>query len=764
MQIAEPIPDINIAVLGAESVGKSTFIQYAFGLPNLPVSQATESKIPLKGDEHIVRLLELPIDDVEIDEDDGTVSWPETIEDKIMPRIDGALALYDITDEDTLKNLPVMLRAIHKTGIPSVLVSCKCDAPREEAEVDPDEVEEKARRTLKITDACKTSADTPETHRNGFLKILQAILAAPSTNSARSSATTRPRAQSNAVRAVSPRPPSHTRATSEYTGSISKDSRHSRHDSSGPGFQKDRLGLTSEGPAQEMTGSFLFEESASEASFESTLSSAEAGAQQPPPLVPTVSALSENGATFDELVDRLLAQPTSKADNKFAAIFLALYRKFAAPGRLLEAIVERFDALDRNGNAMLLKTASQLRYVGIVEQWVGMYPGDFAFPKTKKRMRTFVGKLSRERIFGAAAKEITAELDNVQEDDDTNWEYCDKTRESIISTDSHWISMSSTASKLIDDPNFSFGSDNFTLSGSTLLDEPLSTTGGEEDTNRSMSTSTLSSQLMLSAEAAQRQGEMLQPTGRIPLSKVQWRILMELSDDVLAKELTRIDWIKFASVRPRDLVRDVTLKEEQKAACKNLTHVARMTDHFNYLASWVANYILLRDKPKHRALMLEKLMRVARELRKLNNYGALGAFIAGIKSSAVHRLAATRELIPPNIGKDWMKLEILMAPTRSYFAYRLAWENSPAERIPYMPIHRRDLVSAHAGNKTFVGDGKDERINWRKFEIMGDVIVSMQRAQGMPYRNLSAKTGEAVKELILDVRIMRDEDVSFVPA
>ncbi|KAK5175027.1 uncharacterized protein LTR77_000163 [Saxophila tyrrhenica] len=761
-EISEPVPDINIAILGAEGVGKSTFMQKALDLDDLPGSQAAERKLSIKGEEYIVRLLELSIDDVDIDEDDNTVSWPETIEDKMMPRIDGALTLYDVKDQGSLEYVPEMLRAINKTGIPSVLVSCKCDASPEEAEVDPADVENRARRSLKVVDTLQTSASTPETHKRGLSMILRAILSAPPKDEARSSTDTRRRAQSSAVRPVSPRPPSHTRATSEYTGSISKDSRHSRHDSSGPGYHsKDRLGVPHEEPQQEMPQSFLFEESTSEASFESTASASEGARQHALGTVQPVSALSENGATFDELVDRLLAQPTSKVDSKFTAIFLALYRKFAAPGRLLEAIVERFDALERNGNALLIKTVSQLRYVSILEQWVGTYPGDFAFPKTKKRMRTFVSKLSQERIFGVAAKEINAELDGVQEDDDTHWGYCDKDRDSKMS-DRTVSSLPSTASKLLDDPRFSFGSE-FTLSGSTLLDDPSVTHTPDTDAPRSMSSSTLSSQVMISAEAAQRQAELLQPVPRLPLSKTQWRLLMEYPDDLIARELTRMDWLMFSSIRPRDLVRQVSLSDEQKATCKNLVHVNRMIDHFNHLASWVANYMLLRDKPKHRALMLEKFMRVARKLREMNNYNALGAIIAGVKSTAVHRLGATRELIPQHVGKDWLKLEILMAPTRSFFAYRLAWENSSSERIPYLPLPLRDLMGAEQGNETFLGEGKERRVNWKKFEIMGEVIVGLQKAQGMPYRGLggTGRAGEGVRELVLDVRLVRDEDELF---
>lgn len=182
----------------------------------------------------------------------------------------------------------------------------------------------------------------------------------------------------------------------------------------------------------------------------------------------------------------------------------------------------------------------------------------------------------------------------------------------------------------------------------------------------------------------------------------------------------------------------------------------------------------------------------------MNNYNGLGAIMAGINGTSIHRLAATRELVSAPVGRDFMKLEILMSSQKSYFAYRLAWENSSGERIPYLPLHRRDLVSAAEGNSTFVGDapppepsisqgvhpgtavfvgpggnrsggreappegvGPRERINWRKFEITGDVIVGFQRAQGTPYGKI--RRNDEVKRLILDVQFMKDDDVSVFP-
>ncbi|OTA15524.1 hypothetical protein BTJ68_15453 [Hortaea werneckii EXF-2000] len=204
-----------------------------------------------------------------------------------------------------------------------------------------------------------------------------------------------------------------------------------------------------------------------------------------------------------------------------------------------------------------------------------------------------------------------------------------------------------------------------------------------------------------------------------------------------------MDWVMFSSIRPRDLVRQVSMSE--KARCKSLIHVNRMIEHFNQVAAWVKNYVLFRDKPKHRAIMLEKMMRIGRKLREMNNYNALGAIIAGIKSSCVQRLAATRELISPQVGKDYARLELLMGSSKSHAAYRLAWENTSTERIPYLPLHLRDLASAEQGSSTYLGASERGRVNWKKFEIMGEVV-----SREMP-----------IRELVLDVKLEKDEEILY---
>ena len=324
----------------------------------------------------------------------------------------------------------------------------------------------------------------------------------------------------------------------------------------------------------------------------------------------------ESGASFDELVDRLLSTSMSKSDSKFTAIFLCLYRKFAAPSELMSAIINRFEKLNSTHHPQILRITSQLRYLSVLAQWMSDYPGDFAHPLTRRSATTFIAGLAGTRIFAVASQEMNAHLDVLVDDDDTEWACSDSNR-SRASTVGSLLSTTS-----IHSPTWTRNPDSPTegnLSDS-VLDEPMqrqstrdsATTSIASSACRSGSQSTGSFQTLLnSVESAQRQAQLLTPIPRNPLTKVQWHQFMETPEEDVARELTRIDWIMFSSIRPRDLIRHVSLPVDQKEKCKSLKNVNRMIDHFNHIAFWVANLILLRDKPKHRAKALERFMGVA---------------------------------------------------------------------------------------------------------------------------------------------------------
>lgn len=332
------------------------------------------------------------------------------------------------------------------------------------------------------------------------------------------------------------------------------------------------------------------------------------------------------GFTLDELVDRLVSKPNpdpeSKSDSKFQSIFLCLYRKFAPPASLLNALIGRFDRNARTVENQLDLVAVQAGLLNIMEQWVSEYPGDLAYPKTRKRLTDFISALERSHFYMPAAKELSAFLPLITEDEDAGWPYGDGDLDGFNSSTETFFDHSGRSSPSL------------FLSGTTMEDDTedeeeedpiynmmalgLSTESADRLANTSSSSlidspgTILGQQYTpLSLENARKQAQNLELNPKIPLTKIQWRQFMEFSDEDFARELTRIDWIMYSSFRPRDLVQHVSISGPDKERIKSLQHVNRMIKQFNHVANFVASMILFRDKPKHRAKALEKFMSIA---------------------------------------------------------------------------------------------------------------------------------------------------------
>ena len=62
----------------------------------------------LDGVIYIVRLFELQVDDITIDESRRVV-WPKLVDIPKQPSLDGVLILYDVTDEESVNEIPDIL-------------------------------------------------------------------------------------------------------------------------------------------------------------------------------------------------------------------------------------------------------------------------------------------------------------------------------------------------------------------------------------------------------------------------------------------------------------------------------------------------------------------------------------------------------------------------------------------------------------------------------------------------------------------------------
>lgn len=95
----------NIAVIGAAEVGKSSFIQHVLGLSRPPISDASSVRMVVDSITHMITLIELDLDCFEFG-NDQPIRWPKQINGHIVPRVDAALVLYDVTEQESVRRLP----------------------------------------------------------------------------------------------------------------------------------------------------------------------------------------------------------------------------------------------------------------------------------------------------------------------------------------------------------------------------------------------------------------------------------------------------------------------------------------------------------------------------------------------------------------------------------------------------------------------------------------------------------------------------------
>ncbi|KAL8967290.1 MAG: hypothetical protein Q9197_005508 [Variospora fuerteventurae] len=731
--------EIALGVVGTSGSGKSTFIQHALDLKKLPNSRTSTKRVSLEGIISVLRIHEIDAVEVEV-APDGALSWPLVDASGNTYEIDGAVVVYSITDVGSTKPLPELLRGPLPGGLSS--------RPRALSDINHlnSPLAFKA-QNFRVQPYCMgpdslwSPADADRNTSSNFMVDLetdremspgrllhwgQAPGSGPGTNES----------MQIPVGEI-------LDIESSFQGPVSSTS-----------TCPVKLGLPM-GLAVPDASDGDDNNCQRTASKQSLYTDAdvgpESGAQQQQTLGDQV-----DGVNFKGLVDRLLSRPTSRADVSFVSIFLCFYRQFAAPSDLLAAIMSRFECVDPKTSQHTSRLTTQLRYLSVLATWVYGYPGDFAHPFTRLKMSNLVSALTSQRPFSMAVKEINSRLAVVSENDDTYWAHSDTSQS--LSSFPEGSSTTPPISGVSPTPSAQTPTEGETVDDWADDKEVRATKRGSAAPS-TMSTSTRSNasaqHSLKPFEGAQAQLWPFRASPRATLSKIHWHLFMELSDEDLARELTRIDWALFSSLRPRDLIRHVSLCEEDKSKCKDLENVRKMIDQFNHIAFWIANIILLRDKPKHRAKALEKCMAIAWKLRQLNNYNSLGAVVAGINGTAVHRLSQTRELVPHNVQKQFMRLEILMGTQKSHFPYRLAWSNTSTERIPFLPLHCRDLASAEEGNPTFLG-GDINRINWKKFEILGEIILNIQQSQSIPYSSIICN--ESVERLLQDVKITKDED------
>lgn len=154
--------------------------------------------------------------------------------------------------------------------------------------------------------------------------------------------------------------------------------------------------------------------------------------------------------------------------------------------------------------------------------------------------------------------------------------------------------------------------------------------------------------------------------------------------------------------------------------------VSRSIDFFNHLSRFVSTMVLASPKPKNRARVYEAFVKIAHQLRRLNNYDSLSAVISGLRETSVHRLSETHKLVrlEPMLGRDFQSHIRLVDPRGGYVHYRRALQADSTYGHTAIPLLSAvlSLVSRMQAGRPEDRRAVDGAVQWGKFQRFGEIL------------------------------------------
>ncbi|SGY30509.1 BQ5605_C002g01159 [Microbotryum silenes-dioicae] len=510
----------------------------------------------------------------------------------------------------------------------------------------------------------------------------------------------------------------------------------------------------------------------------------------------------------DDMIDKFLFASVTGNDDNYVTLFLIVFRRFARPFDVLSKLIERFTYVaGRLRTDPLLSRFAQMKLCGTLSVWFTVYPGDFSAPATSALLQPFLEGLLPSGATWVAhyAVDMLPKLADVSRmnDPESTWALPDKRLDSVEPTDDsvpfpsvgqtpaagRQPSAESRTSRLdkgIESLRRSNESHSSINSPSSHLELPASNrlsdltpppSSSASEPTRERTDSETPTIATLDTSAGDTNSINNDSIGSTTGSSTSWRkrpssliltlldasnALMDVSEEAIATQITRLTWMSFADITPRDLIRHVLAPRDPSDPSRAMrdedSSVKRSIAFVNYLANWVASMTLVQPKLKWRVRMLEKLIGVAYHLREQENFDALMGVLAGLNLQPLYRMKELKETVWVRLGGDHenapkrlRSLYRLMAHTKSFAAYRLAIASSGSNMLPYLGVHLQDITTINE----IKSDMRDGKVNWSKFQKMGEsAAVVLDCARLSP----TLPIDPLIERCILDALLLSEQE------
>ena len=195
-------------------------------------------------------------------------------------------------------------------------------------------------------------------------------------------------------------------------------------------------------------------------------------------------------------------------------------------------------------------------------------------------------------------------------------------------------------------------------------------------------------------------------------------------------------------------------------------HINCSIKESNSVSMWIKSTILNEEATDERALIIEKLIDVANEVRKLHAYQSLISFIGALNSGCIcmQRLHFTWSLVPKEKIRIFQELSSLLTIQNNYYIYRNELEHIKQQGnffyFPILGVMFKDLIQLDSKSNT-LDSGDRVEVNEKKLILVARVIETWRKSQyAMLPKSPNIGLVELVKAAIHLCSII-DEDVLY---
>jgi len=194
-----------------------------------------------------------------------------------------------------------------------------------------------------------------------------------------------------------------------------------------------------------------------------------------------------------------------------------------------------------------------------------------------------------------------------------------------------------------------------------------------------------------------------------------------------ARQITLLDQQLLRMIQPNELLfMNWTRNETKRADSPNLL---AMIDQFNRTGQWVVSLLVTTHEFEKRSKYLQRLIQVAYETFKLQNYNSTMALVSGLKNSAVVRLKHTWDSLPSSCWDCWEELTAICMLDDNFARLREVVRSNSPPCIPYVGMYLSDLTFKEVEPNIFDGGS----VNFGKMRSLADIVSKLKQDQVVPY-------------------------------